>query len=471
MSTGMNLWDPQVWGFITTFSALLIAMIIANIILNTCKVVRQLMIPSSVLGGFLLLIVNFFCKNFLDHALYSPQTLEILTYHGLGLGFAALALRRADAKADKAARTGAFDTGVAVANGYMLQAILGLVATIALFYMMGSFYASGLLLPMGFGQGPGQAYNWGHTYELRYGFTDGTSFGLTVAAMGFVSASVGGIIHLNWLRKKGIYKGEMGANATDKLTLETFTDKDEIPLAESMDKFTIQIALVFIAYAMSFLFMKGVNTLLDPTGVGATGLAGTIQGLIWGFQFLFASVFATLLKTVLRRLKQKGVIRREYSNDFLQNRISGFMFDLMVVASIAAIDLRAFTKMEFLMPLSIICVLGAVGSYIYLRVVCKRVFPTYEQEAFLSLYGMQTGTASTGTILLREIDPNFESPAAHNLVYHMPWAIPFAAPMLLMMGMAAESITKCIVALGIIAVLFVAFNILLFRRSIFKKKK
>jgi ESS family glutamate:Na+ symporter len=263
----------------------------------------------------------------------------------------------------------------------------------------------------------------------------------------------------------------MGANATDKLTLETFTDKDEIPLAESMDKFTIQIALVFIAYAMSFLFMKGVNTLLDPTGVGATGLAGTIQGLIWGFQFLFASVFATLLKTVLRRLKQKGVIRREYSNDFLQNRISGFMFDLMVVASIAAIDLRAFTKMEFLMPLSIICVLGAVGSYIYLRVVCKRVFPAYEQEAFLSLYGMQTGTASTGTILLREMDPNFESPAAHNLVYHMPWAIPFAAPMLLMMGMAAESITKCLVALGIIAVLFVAFNILLFRRSIFKKKK
>ena len=470
MTTGMNLWDPQVWGFITTFSALLIAMIIANIIRNTCKGVRQLMIPSSVLGGFLLLIINFFCKNFLDHALYSSQTLEILTYHGLGLGFAALALRRADAKADKASRTGAFDTGVTVANGYMLQAILGLVATIALFYVMGSFFASGLLLPMGFGQGPGQAYNWGHTYELRYGFTDGTSFGLTVAAMGFVSASVGGIIHLNWLRKKGIYKGELGSNATDKLTLETFTDKDEIPLAESMDKFTIQIALVFIAYAMSFLFMKGINTLLDPAGVGAKGLAGTIQGLIWGFQFLFASVFATLLKTVLRRLKAKGVIRREYSNDFLQNRISGFMFDLMVVASIAAIDLRAFAKMEFLLPLSIICILGAVGSYIYLRIVCKRVFPAYEQEAFLSLYGMQTGTASTGTILLRELDPHFESPAAHNLVYHMPWAIPFAAPMLLMMGMAAQSVGSAFVALGVNVVLFIAFNVLLFRKSIFKKK-
>ena len=196
----MNLWDPQVWGFITTMASLLIAMIVANIIRNTCKAVRRLMIPSSVLGGFLLLVVNFFTKHYLDMPLYSAQTLEILTYHGLGLGFAALALRRADAKADKTARTGAFDTGVTVANGYMLQAILGLAVTITLFYVMGSFFASGLLLPMGYGQGPGQAYNWGHTYELRYGFANGTSFGLTVAAMGFVSASIGGILHLHWLR-------------------------------------------------------------------------------------------------------------------------------------------------------------------------------------------------------------------------------------------------------------------------------
>lgn len=147
------------------------------------------------------------------------------------------------------------------------------------------------------------------------------------------------------------------------------------------------------------------------------------------------------------------------------------MFDLMVVASIAAIDLRAFTKVEFLLPLSIICLLGAVGTYIYLRIVCKKVFPSYEQEAFLSLYGMQTGTASTGTILLREMDPNFESPAAHNLVYHMPWAIPFAAPMLLMMGMAAQSVTNCLIALAVNVVLFAAFNVLLFRKRIFKKKK
>ncbi|MBO7297543.1 MAG: hypothetical protein J6U60_00690, partial [Clostridia bacterium] len=39
-------------------------------------------------------------------------------------------------------------------------------------------------------------------YETDYGFVGGRSFGLTIAALGFLSASIGGVIHLNILRKK-----------------------------------------------------------------------------------------------------------------------------------------------------------------------------------------------------------------------------------------------------------------------------
>lgn len=469
MTTGMNFWDSEVWSFILTLSILLLAMLAANTLRNVCGFIRRTIIPSSVLGGFLLLALNWACRRFFDFSLYSTDTLEILTYHGLGLGFAALALRNANKKQDRQARRDAFDSGVAVVNGYLLQAVLGLAVTIGLYYLIGSFFASGILLPMGYGQGPGQAYNWGHTYEVSYGFESGTSFGLAVAAMGFVSASVGGVLHLNYLKKKGTYRGELGSNAQDELTLETFTGENEIPLTESMDKLTIQLALVFAAYAMSYFFMKGINTLLDPRGEGTRGLAATIQSMVWGFQFLFSSVFAMLIKSVMRTLRRRNVIRREYANDFMQNRIAGFMFDLMVVASIAAIDLRAFEKVEFILPLGAICLLGAVGTYVYLRFVCRKIFPSYEQEAFLSLYGMQTGTASTGTILLRELDPKFETPAADNLVYHMPWAILFGAPMFLLVGVAPQSLGKCLLTLGVCALLFVVFNVLLLRRYIFRR--
>lgn len=470
MTTGMNLWDANVWSFVITMTLLFVAMIIANILRNTIPALRRLMIPSSVLGGFLLLIVNTFCKNVLDIQLYQTGMLEILTYHGLGLGFSAMAMRTVDKKQDNRSKTGAFDSGVTVVSTYLLQAALGLIVTIILFYAINSFFASGILLPMGYGQGPGQAYTWGHTYEASWGFTNGTSFGLAVSSMGFVCASIGGVVYLSYMRRKGRFTGEMGKDANDAdMTIDEYAGKNEIPLSESMDKFTIQVALVFFAYILAFLFMKGVNVIVDTGVLG--GLGKTVQSMIWGFQFLFGTIFAILVRTVLNKLRKKNVVKRDYINNFMMNRISGFMFDLMVIASIAAIDLNAFLIPSFIIPLTIICVLGAVGSYIYLRVICRRVFPMYEDAAFLSLYGMLTGTASTGAILLREVDPKFETQASDNLVYHQPWAILFGFPMFLLLGVAPQSVGKCLLTLGICIALLVVMNVILFRKAIFKKKR
>ena len=469
MTTGMNLWDPNVWSFVITMTLLFGAMIIANTLRNTVSGLRRLMIPSSVLGGFILLIANTIFKNCFQIQLYQTSMLEILTYHGLGLGFSAMALRNVDKKQDNRSKTGAFDTGVAVVSTYLLQAAMGLIVTLALYFVIDSFFASGILLPMGYGQGPGQAYTWGHTYEASYGFANGTSFGLAVSSMGFVSASVGGVVYLRYMRRKGRFSGETGKDAVDAdMTLDQYAGENEIPLSESMDKFTIQVSLVFFAYILAFLFMKGVNVVVETGVLG--GLGKTVQSMIWGFQFLFGTLFAILVKTVVNMLRRTGAMKRDYINNFMMNRISGFMFDIMVIASIAAIDLTAFLTPSFIIPLSIICVLGAVGSYVYLRFICRRVFPMYEDEAFLSLYGMLTGTASTGAILLREIDPRFETQASDNLVYHQPWAILFGFPMFLLLGVAPQSVSKSILTLVICVALLAVMNVILLRKYIFKKK-
>ena len=67
---------------------------------------------------------------------------------------------------------------------------------------------------------------------------------------------------------------------------------------------------------------------------------------------------------------------------------------------------------------------------------------------------MLTGTASTGVILLREIDPLYETPASHNLIYQNLWAIVLGAPMLLLLGFVARSISWTFIGMGIIAALF-----------------
>jgi ESS family glutamate:Na+ symporter len=312
---------------------------------------------------------------------------------------------------------------------------------------------------MGYGQGPGQAFNWGATYESQYGFANGTSYGLTIAAMGFVSACLGGLIYLG--RLSGQKYNARTEYESDTLELADFRGDNEIPVSESLDKLTIQFALVFMTYAVAFISMYVLyRFVLLPAGGFAMN---TVNPLIWGFNFLIGTAWAILFKGLCNKLRKKNIMHREYTNNYMLNRISGLMFDIMVVASIASIDLSAFRYKEFWMPLLLECVAGALLTYWYVGKVVKKLFPGYADEMFLVMYGMLTGTASTGVILLREIDPLFKTPASHNVIYQNLWAIILGAPMLLMLGFVPRSMTHLFVCFGIIVLLFALIALWQFR--------
>lgn len=446
-------------------------MLIANLLRRTIGSLRKSLIPSSVIGGFILLIANFLYQKITGYALFAKLDMELFTYHCLGLGFIALALKSSDRQNSNTNGKDIFNTGVTVVATYLIQALVGLGITFGLSYLINNWANSGLLLPMGYGQGPGQAYNWGNIYETATNypaFENGASFGLTIAAMGFIAASIGGVIHLQIMKKKGRVKNELFADQSEPITAMQVCEKGEIPLTESLDKLTVQCGLIFLTYMLTF----GAMYLLS---IGCDALGGffvnTVKPLIWGFNFLFGSIMSMLVKTIIRILKKKGIMKREYRNPFLLSRISGTMFDLMVVASIAAINLSAFRHSEFVVPLILLSIAGGVASFFYVRAVSNRIFPTYRDEAFLSLYGMLTGTASTGVILLREIDPNFDTPASDNLIYQQLWAIVFGFPMLLLLGISPQSTCLTVITLIALTILFVIMNLILFRSYIFKKKK
>lgn len=147
-------------------------------------------------------------------------------------------------------------------------------------------------------------------------------------------------------------------------------------------------------------------------------------------------------------------------------RACNFFFDIMVVSGIAAIRLDILERYWGIMI--ILGVAGAIVTYVYNRVVAKTLFADYCEEQFLAMYGMLTGTASTGVILLREIDGEFRTPASDNLVYQNFPAIVLGFPMLLLADLAPQ---KPVLTLIIFVLLFICTNILLFRGKIFKKRK
>ena len=87
------------------------------------------------------------------------------------------------------------------------------------------------------------------------------------------------------------------------------------------------------------------------------------------------------------------------------------------------------------------------------------------------MFGMLTGTASNGMILLREIDPKFETPAANNLVLQSLAAIFLGLPVLLLIGYAPQSMKATMITLGVLIVFWAALTIFMLRTKIFKRKK
>ena len=455
LQPGFSFADHEVWRVFMTIALVLCALVISALIRNQSKFIRKTLLPVPVIAGFLLLIAGSIWKAIAGTDLFSRESMEVLTYHCLGLGFAATALQTSEKQKSKKAKKDIFNASLITASGYILQAVVGLIVSIALFYIIGSWAGSGVLLPMGYGQGPGQAFNWGNIYEQQYGFTYGASFGLAVAATGFISACVGGVIYLNKMRKNGStkVKSELGA-IVEGGELEYTADPKEIPLSDSVDKLTVQIGLVFISYLLTYGLISLISVLCVKSGVNI--LATTVNNLFWGFNFIWATLTSMLIRGLLVKGEQKGILKQKYINNQMLDRVSGLSFDVMVTAALGAINLSAFKHSEFVIPLVIMSVLGMICTYFFVKFSCKKLYPTYSDEMFLAMYGMLTGTASTGVILLREIDPHFKTAALKNLIFQALWTVLLGAPLLLLMGQVPQE-GWLFKSLGIFAFMFVVF--------------
>ncbi len=469
----INFWDSKVWSGLLIIAILFAFMMLAHILRRKIPFLNKSLLPPSVLGGVIILLFTTIFKlitkeNFFELEVFSMgdmsgiSTLEIITYHALAVGFICMGLKSSkNKKHNKKRAAEVLNTGLTTVTTYLLQAVVGLIITmlaaVILTDLEGFNPAAGILLCLGFGQGTGQALNFGTQYQVDHGFMHGADFGLAIAAMGFLVASIGGVIVLNILKRKGRISTNVDEDS-ENLDLSHYQTNNEIPVNGSIDKLTVQIALIIVVYAVVY----GIMYLLGELVPG-------MRGTIFGFNFLLGTLIAVLLKTILNKCREKKLINHVYVNDFMMNRIGGVAFDIMIVAGIAAIDITNLTS--YLGILLIIGIVGAIVTFLYVMFVSKKLFKEYKYEQFFAMYGMLTGTASTGMILLREIDPEFKTPVSDNLVYQNLPAIIFGLPIMFLVPYAAkgwtETITVFIIALGLLIVLL----IILFRSFIFKKEK
>ena len=450
-----------VWAFLIQLGLLLLFLMLGNILRRMVPLFRKCLIPSALLGGALLLVVNLITKQF-GFAMVDNRLMQVITYHCLAIGFAAMSLKT-EKSTHKTNNAQIVEFGALQGGCYMLQAFVGLGITLIFFLLTRHgdkvvSYICGLILPLAYGQGPGNALSWdiNFTNTPAAQFTGNGSFGLSLASIGFVVASVFGVLYINIYKKRGnLYVRNPRSN--DEVIDLTNPTGHEIPDNESVDKFTLQAGFVALAYALSFGFMYLLGILSDFT-----------NSIAWGFNFLWASLAAMLIKFVVKKLQKKGVMHREYINNYQMDRISGFSFDLMIVAGVTAIEINDIKN--YILPVVILSVVGAVITYIYIRLVSKECFKGFEHELFLMCYGTMTGTASNGMILMKEIDPGLRTPTSSLYILSNFPAMVMIAPLLFLLSFAAKSTTNAVIACTIFFVLWFSYTVYLFRRKIFKKR-
>lgn len=466
----MSFAELNAWTFVMVFGALLAGMLVGAAVKHLIPGLKKTLVPISVLGGIVLLIIStvvyFAAGDYLfnlpafgdgsDGAMTGMQVLELVTYHCLGIGFVASGMRNSKKKFTKKRAGEVFDSGVLTVNGYLIQAFAGLIITliaVCFFHVDGMISAAGILLAFGFGQGTGQALNYGTIYENQYGFEGGANFGLTVAALGFLVACIGGVIYINVMRRRGLIKIDRSIRAN---ILSDYEGDDELPMVSSVDKMTVQFALVLTVYAISFGIMYGLALLIP-----------SMADTLFGFNFLIGVMLTIPAKMILNKLYAKKVVEKQIINNFMMDRISGLAFDIMIVAGVAAIQIPLL--FNYWGVLLLLAVAGTFLTYFYVNVICKRLFPAYRHEQFLAWFGMLPGTASTGMILLREIDGTYRTPASENLVYQNLPAIVFGFPLMFLATYAPTGDLASLITCIAVGVAFIALNIVLFRRSLFKR--
>ena len=142
-----NFWDFDVWGWVLLFGILLGSLLVGNILKRRVPGFKESLIPTSVLGGAILLIVAAIYKAITGNVMFDApifngkgtSSLEVITYHSLALGFIASSFKTSGGKLTKQRTNEILNTGVTTVSTYLLQGILGLVIALiaAIFILQG----------------------------------------------------------------------------------------------------------------------------------------------------------------------------------------------------------------------------------------------------------------------------------------------------------------------------------------------
>ncbi|MFI3227551.1 MAG: sodium/glutamate symporter [Clostridia bacterium] len=374
------------------------------------KKLGKLLIPVNVIAG----IIGLIYMNTLNDTITSMVTVDhfnaivsqMFTFSFISIGLASVKDKKPKNKEEKQSG-GASITKGSLGMGLQWSLLFGLTGVIGVLIIsaIGQFFGMdpmyGILIPYAFCQGPGQAANMGLIFEQLYGMENAQMVGTTFAVVGFVAAFAIGVP----IAKYGLRKKLQVSNAKISPTVERgyFNLEEQ---RESMGKVTthsgnietlsIHVALMGVCYLISVVLAKLI------TFVPVLGASFGSMLFLWGM------LGGSMVKGFLGKIGYGHLL-----NQTLQNKITGWTSDFLVVCAFMAIKVSVIGA--WIVPIVIESIIVSIITVVICFYFTSRLGSDHDFERSLGMYGMCTGTTPSGIALVRIVDPKLQTPTATEL--------------------------------------------------------
>lgn len=429
------------WNSVLMLLYVFVLMFVAKLIKEKVPIFQSIVIPTSLLAGFLGLLMGpevlgrwdftLFGRTFnlglqYDHAFYVD-----VIYYCMIIGFVALTLTNRNAKQNQRS----IDSGLFIVSTYLIQGIIGLLVVGVMIntFWPDFFVGLGLILPLAFGQGTGLASQIGQGWDRATGLGYAMQFGITLATVGFLVGGIGGIILLNYyIRKYNLKPVDLKKLKGVKTQKVEFQTPNEINF---FDNLLVQVVWLAIILIITFIVTSGLYKVLYP-------INPSIASVITSFSYLIGVFIAMGLRGIFRWLERSGHRTNVLIDDYMMSNISSLAMNVMITSAVMSIELGVIK--EYYPILIGVSIAGTIITLLFVELFGRFVFKgELENHYNIVMFGMLCGVASTGLALLRGLDPDYRTETADNaVVLGSAFAAVVGFPLMILLGFQVDSYGK-----------------------------
>lgn len=262
------------------------------------------------------------------------------------------------------------------------------------------------VLPVGFEGGHGTAAGLAETFA-QHDWPEGKDFAMASATFGITSAIIVGMILINWAIRNGFCKTVKSRTKDGPGDLTGAIAPKRRPIAgrltvssDVIESLSLHIVLVGAAVGLGYLAKQGLISIESHVGYLAE------HKFLSSFPLFPLCMLGGLVVQILEQRFDKY----QLINLGLIRRIQNSSLDFLVVAAIATIKLDLI--LAGLVPLLLLVAAGIAWNVFCVMWLARRVLPDAWFERAIAEMGQSMGVTATGLLLLRVVDPNYETPAA-----------------------------------------------------------